>query len=382
MFQLPVAKQIDIARRILPDLEDLGNGCVQATCPGADAHTTATGKRDFRIWFAEGQGPHDHCMHKSCAAARDAFMRALYAAIRKEDPAVRTAIDAKTKEWESYRHAPKERPEPVPLYNPRLAAAVADGCPIGVVDDDWLMAHSPTPIPQNPHEWPRLLLDSLYQRGDRILVFTKFASQGQLLHVVGGDTLRLEEHPPRPGYSLPPRAKSGFPAGGANGCWFLCAPVTGEWMPNEHNRDKFGAKLGRRHAAAATRFPYLVLESDEAPPAVWLRILVQLQDPIAAVYTSGGKSYHALVRVDCRTKEEFDVRRREFVTRLAELGADPAAITAVRLTRLPGCLRFGSGEGADHKPYLGPDGKPAPRMQRLLYLNPKATQGNPLCRHD
>ena len=54
------------------------------------------------------------------------------------------------------------------------------------------------------------------------------------------------------------------------------------------------------------------------------------------------------------------------------LGADPAAITAVRLTRLPGCLRYGVGEGNYHRPYLTAEGQPAPRMQRLLYLHPQA----------
>lgn len=378
MFNIPLPKQLEIIRRLLPDAEDIGNGVIQATCPGADLHSTGTGARDFRIWLHEGASPHEGCFHKSCQERRDAFMSQLYSALRAADPAVAANRKANAKQWESYRAAPAERPAPPALYNPRMAADVAAACPIGGVDDDWLLSHSPIRIPKDPQAWPRLLLDSLYKPGENIIIFTKFASQGQLMHTPGSGTVRLEERPPRPGYILPPRPRSGFPQGAAGGVWFLASPVTGEWQPNENNRDRHGAKLGRRHAACCTSFPYLVLESDEAPPAVWLRILVQLQDPIVAVYTSGGKSYHALVKVDCKTKEEFDTRRREFVTRLAELGADPAAITAVRLTRLPGCLRFGTGEGADHRPYLAADGKPAPRMQRLLYLNPAATQGKPL----
>lgn len=378
MFNIPISKQIDIVRSLLPDAEDLGNGVIQATCPGADQHSTGTGRRDFRIWLTEGQGPHETCFHKSCQAARDTFMSQLYSALRAADPAVTTNKKAFARQWAAYTKAPAERPAPPALYNPRTAADVADLCPIAPVDDDWLLAHSPIRIPKDPQAWPALLLDSLYQPGENIIIFTKFASQGQLLHTIGQGTVRLEERPPRPGYILPPRPRSGYPQGAQNGVWFLAAPVTGEWQPNENNRDRHGVHLGRRHAACCTRFPYLVLESDEAPPAVWLRILVQLQDPIVAVYTSGGKSYHALVKVDCRTKEEFDTRRREFVTRLAELGADPAAITAVRLTRLPGCYRFGTGEGEDHKPYLAADGSKAPRMQRLLYLNPQAVKGTPL----
>lgn len=370
MFNIPVAEQIRIARDIFPDLEEIGNGICQATCPGIASHSTGNGPRDYRIWFEEGKGPHDHCVHQSCAAARDAAMQALYSALRRKDPAAAAATSRYNAARAAYAAAPTGRRAPVEIYNETEAAAAAAGCTV-MVTDAWLRSHSPVPIPQDPTAWPRLLLDSIYAPGERILVFTKFASQGQVLHTCKGPTVRLEEHPPAFG-TAPHHPPTAFPKGAQNGCWFLAAPVTGKWQPNDNNRDKFGAKLGRRHAACATRFPFLVLESDEAPPSIWLRILVQLADPIVAIYTSGGKSYHALVRVDCTTKEEFDIQRQVYITRLAALGADAAAITAVRLTRLPGCLRYGSGDGARHRPYLAPDGSPAPRMQTLLYLNPAA----------
>ncbi len=371
MFEIPVDEQITLARQIFPDLEDLGNGICQATCPGIDCHTTKNAARDFRLWFERGKGPHEYCVHASCAAARQAAMSALYSLLRSKDPAVKTARENYHAARASYNAAPTLRREPFELYQPTLAHQVAEYSQ-AIITGDWLRQHSPIPIPADPAAWPRLLLESIYQPGDKILVFTKFASQGQLLHTVGGPTLRLEAAPPAYGHTYPERRPSAFPKGAENGVWFLAAPVTGDWQANENNRDRHGARLGRRHAACATRFPYLVLESDEAPPAVWLRILVQLADPIVAVYTSGGKSYHALVRVDCKTKEEFDLKRTEYCVRLTALGADPAAVTAVRLTRLPGCLRFGTGSGPEHRPYLGTDGKPAPRMQQLLYLNPSA----------
>lgn len=372
MFEISVPEQIAIARSIFPDLEDLGNGICQATCPGVDCHSTANNPRDFRIWFAQGEGPHCHCVHGSCKAAQDAAMQQLYRALRQKDPAVKSNQGRYNAGRAAYAAAPTARKAPIELYNPAEAARAAAGCAI-FVDEDWLLAHSPVPIPpeKESYKWPALLLNSIYERGEKILVFTKFASQGQVLHTVGGTTVRLEDSPPAFGCQ-PHHPPTAFPKGAENGCWFLAAPVTGQWTPNDNNRDKYGAKLGRRHAACATRFPYLVLESDEAPPSVWLRILVQLADPIVAVYTSGGKSYHALVRVNCATKEEFDLQRTLYCTRLAALGADPAAITAVRLTRLPGALRYGRGDGREHRPYLSADGKPAPRMQKLLYLNPAA----------
>lgn len=369
MFEIPVSRQLEIARQVFPDLEGDGTGPCFATCPGAHRHTTSSKKTDFAIWFQEGKGPHCNCLHKSCAAEQQDAMSRLYSLLRAADPAVKRAHQRYNAARAAYVAAPTHRRAPIELYDPAEAEAAAKSCPIPV-DDDWLRAHSPVRIPQDPATWPRLLLDSIYDRGEKILIFTKFASQGQVIHTARGETVRVEERPPAFG-CIPHHPRTGFPKGSQSGVWFLASPITGNWQPNENNRDKYGARLGRRHAACATHFPFLVLESDEAPPHIWLRILVQLADPIVAIYTSGGKSYHALVRVNCRTKEEFDLKRTEYCVRLAALGADPAAITAVRLTRLPGCLRYGSGDGADYKPYLR-NGEPAPRMQTLLYLNPSA----------
>lgn len=379
---LSIQDQLAIIRDLLPDAEEIAPGIVQATCPGADLHSTSTGKRDFRIWLDDTHGPHEHCMHKSCAQARDAFMRELYKAIGQRDHAQGARQAAYVKARTQWQKAPEGRPEPAEPFNLAAACEVADLNPVQVVDDDWLRAHSPVAIPRESYKWPELLLSNLYTPEDNIIIFTKFASQGQLLYTPGQQPRRLEEYPPPPGVMAPARPVCPFPKGAANGVWFLAAPVTGEWMPNPNNPGKNGApKFGRRHAACATRFPYLVLESDDAPPEVWLRILTQLTDPIVAIYTSGGKSYHALVRVNCSTKEQFDLRRREFITRLAALGADPAAITAVRLTRLPGCLRYGSGEGPTYRAYVDDQGREAPRLQRLLYLNPQAQDGKPIIEH-
>ena len=96
----------------------------------------------------------------------------------------------------------------------------------------------------------------------------------------------------------------------------------------------------------------MVFESDQADFKYWMGALVQLPLRVAAVYTSGSKSIHVLVRVDARSKEEFDQLRIQAIRLTKVIGADDKAITAVRLSRLPGCTR---------------GGKP----QKLLYLNPQ-----------
>jgi hypothetical protein len=116
--------------------------------------------------------------------------------------------------------------------------------------------------------------------------------------------------------------------------------------------------MSHRSEESITAFRYAVLESDCQPVEQWLRILVQLPLPIVSITSSGGKSLHALVEINASTKADWDKLIGAIKPRLINLGADPGALTAVRLTRLPNCYR---GE----------------RLQQLLYLEP-TPRGNPI----
>jgi hypothetical protein len=140
--------------------------------------------------------------------------------------------------------------------------------------------------------------------------------------------------------------------------WFLANPCDGEfhWNPREE-------KDSRRSEESITSWRYAVVESDKANPGQWLKALVQLCLPISAIYSSGKRSIHALVRIDAGSKAEWDeIVRGELLPALTVLGADPGALTAVRLTRLPNCRREETG-----------------KPQRLLYLDSKP-DGEPICR--
>lgn len=237
---------------------------------------------------------------------------------------------------------PSAQARPDITLNTDLVRRIADRCNCDITRE-LLRDISPVGIPRDAAEWPLLLLDRLYLPGEPILIFYEYKSQGQYIHVAGEPG--YYKLAPQPGTKA--TRVSELPPRGRDGAWFLAAPVTGKWQPNEYS-----SKLGRRHAACCIRYPYAVLESDSLEESLWLRVLAQLHEPIAAIYTSGGRSIHALVRVDCRTKAEFD-RRRLDLLRLGKVGADCAALSAVRLTRLPGIRR-----GA--------------HMQDLLYLNPSA----------
>lgn len=218
------------------------------------------------------------------------------------------------------------RPAFVPHYSKRFAERVP-----AHVDAAWLRKSSPVKVP-----WlltPAEYLSIVYELGDQVLIFTDFRSQGQELW--RKHSLRTE----RDELAWLVRDHS-------DGVWFLASPVDGKEHFNERQQ-----KMSRRSEESITAFRYAVLESDCQPLNQWLRILVQLPLPIVSITSSGGKSLHALVRVDATSKSNWDQQIGSIKPRLIQLGADPGALTAVRLTRLPNCYR---GE----------------RLQELLYLNP------------
>lgn len=146
------------------------------------------------------------------------------------------------------------------------------------------------------------------------------------------------------------------------GAWFLSNPVTGQFLRLERLKsasNPFGETL--RAEENLTSYRHLVLESDDAPTEQWLRALVQLPLPIISIASSGGRSLHALVRVDASSSAEWHAIKAFVGPVLVTLGADKNAITAVRLTRLPGTYRSETG-----------------KRQELLFLNPKADE-TPIC---
>ncbi len=199
-------------------------------------------------------------------------------------------------------------------------------------------------------------LESLFLPDEKVLIFTNEGSQGQFVHWVGHGSYVLAQ---KPGVKAQP---SVLPRGGENGVWYLCQPVDGRWYPNPRApRTKSGElKLSRRSMESVTSWRYLVLESDEAPDDLWRNLLAQLPLPIAAIYTSGRRSIHAIVKLRVDSKAEWDAVKRQIAPLFTRLGADAGALSAVRLTRLPGCYRGG-------------------KLQQLLYLNPSPEMGLPIC---
>lgn len=138
--------------------------------------------------------------------------------------------------------------------------------------------------------------------------------------------------------------------------WFLNNPVTGD--PHFDARLAHGQSY--RCIETVSSWRYIVLETDVAPAALWLALLATAPVRIAAIYHSGGRGYHALVRIDAASKLEADdlveIYRREYVP----LGACKGTLSAFRLSRLPNCHRGQTGQ-----------------LQKLIYLTSNPT-GTPI----
>jgi hypothetical protein len=246
------------------------------------------------------------------------------------------------------RNGGTPHPGPLPSAERVLAAAKPVFCPmvlkriaakLGGVSDvyGFLAGLSPVPVERQDSA---SVLRCLYPKGssEKVVIFSEMKSQGQMVWEADrGDMVQNEELPTGP-----------------DGVWFLPQPVDGGFHPNP----RLGGKRSRRSEESVTAWRYAVLESDEAEPEEWLLCLMQVPLRIACICESGGRSVHALVRIDAASKADWDGKVGSIRPALVTLGADEGALSAVRLTRLPQARR---GE----------------RVQRLLYLNP-APDGQPI----
>lgn len=211
-----------------------------------------------------------------------------------------------------------------------------------LVNTAWLADRSQV----NPYRLsPEEFLRALYPE-EKVVIFTEQKSQGQAVWPIDS-----------------------IPVGASDGVWFLSQPVDGCYHPNARVLDRDGRpRMSRRSEESVTSWRYMVIESDEARARDWMGAVVQLPLAIAALYTSGARSIHALVRVDAPLKNEWDATAQAMKPILVTLGADPKSLSAVRLTRLPGCYR---GQVLQKLLYLNPDPKAEaivslPRVRNVL----------------
>lgn len=111
------------------------------------------------------------------------------------------------------------------------------------------------------------------------------------------------------------------------GAWIRFNPLDGEGVRNEN----------------VTRFRYALVESDTLPIAEQDSLFRKLELPIAALVHSGGKSLHAIVRIDASGYEEYRKRVDLLYDFLEKNGVpiDKQNRNPSRLSRMPGITRNG-----------------------------------------
>ncbi len=247
---------------------------------------------------------------------------------------------------------PKSDPAARPQLDDYMLWEATRGMP--TIDEEWLRRRSPIDL---AGVGPGEFLDALFEIEDRILIFTSQWSQGDFLWRVGN-----AEKPGR-SYRLAQErgvkaVTSSLPEGAEDGVWFLVQPVSAMWEIAPKPRinkvtNKPEGYYTRRSEINVTGWRHFVLESDELEASRWLQVIASLRFPIVAIYTSGKRSVHALLKMPAPSKVTWDAMRDGLRQIVCPLGADPGALSAVRLSRLPGCRR----------------GK---NLQQLLFLNPRA----------
>lgn len=111
------------------------------------------------------------------------------------------------------------------------------------------------------------------------------------------------------------------------GAWIRFNPLDGQGVRNEN----------------VTRFDYALVESDEMPVEEQLAVYQALELPIACLVHSGGKSLHAIVRVDALDYKEYQKRVDYLYTVCGKNGLkiDRQNRNPSRLSRMPGVTRGG-----------------------------------------
>jgi hypothetical protein len=217
-------------------------------------------------------------------------------------------------------------------FDPELLSTVA--AQLAGVDESYLVARSPID--------PRTVtadgfLRAVFRPGEKVIVFIDELSQGQLLWSADSTWAQAK--------------LISWASGQQLGVWYLTNPVDGLY----HDNLRQGTR-SRRSEESITSWRHMLLESDVAPLSQWLSYLCQIKARVVALYTSGHESVHAVLRMDgIASKQDWDaaVRRSGVVEMVCRYGACRGSLSAVRLSRLPGCRREETGG-----------------LQQLLFLNP------------
>lgn len=125
-----------------------------------------------------------------------------------------------------------------------------------------------------------------------------------------------------------------------------------------------------------SRFPYVLVESDGVSKPLQLAALCHLRLPISSIVDSGGKSYHALIRINAQSLEEYQATTSMLYKLLTLIGVDHTNKNPSRFTRVPGVQRMSESapNGMQSLLYLCPDPDGNPIVERIAASNTSLSQ--------
>ena len=177
----------------------------------------------------------------------------------------------------------------------------------GQVTEEQVMARSPIALSGHALKDGRLALETLWDFDEYLFIGSRFGQQIQTA-----------------------------------GYWWEHFKEWGEFIiPNPLDGDKHQTATGKdsfRCDAAVKELRFCVAEFDNLPLNKQLNIWYNIELPIAAIIYSGGKSYHAWIRID-QNKEILKQVYQFYNKHLLSLGVDPACRNPSRLSRMPGVYR-------------------------------------------
>lgn len=140
----------------------------------------------------------------------------------------------------------------------------------------------------------------------------------------------------------------------------------GAWIRPNPVKEHGSGKGGSICDGDVVSYRFTILESDLLPAELALSLFARLPLPIAAILSSGGKSPHSWVRVDCANATEYHEKVQRIYALLARFGIDPNNKHESRLSRLPGSHReIGKhDEGEQRLFYLNDEPNEAPIFER------------------
>lgn len=181
------------------------------------------------------------------------------------------------------------------------------------------------PMVADPAEQARLQLQALFDPDDQVNIVTKAIYKEDREKWVPGSK----------GFTYPlsqilELLKGGFDSfigdrNKAAGVWLRMNPMDGKGVKNENT----------------AKFKHVLVESDSMPLDKQIEIYKRLELPISTLTLSGGKSAHALVKVDAQNAQEYAERVRIIFKACTDQGLvlDSQNKNPSRLTRLAGCER-------------------------------------------